>query len=80
MTEVKLNNSVYEMIVTDDGDKWVHRWGVWEGKMANGKASSWTSNVSFLVSDGKIRIGAYVFNALPNYLASQPDPDPAAAK
>ncbi|MBL7847245.1 MAG: hypothetical protein JNL40_07240 [Cyclobacteriaceae bacterium] len=77
MTEAKLTNSVYEMIVTDEGNHWVHRWGVWEAKLANGKTSSWASNSNFLVSDGKIRMGVYIFNALPNYLASQPDPTPA---
>lgn len=80
MTEAKLTKSVYEMIVTDDGDHWVHRWGVWEAKLANGKSSSWSSNASFLVSDGQIRIGVYIFNALPNYLANQPEPQAVPAK
>lgn len=80
MTEAKLATSVYEMIVTDKGDHWVHRWGVWEAKMANGKAVSWTSNASFLISGGKITLVAYIYNALPGYLANQPDPAPAPAK
>lgn len=77
MSEAKLSNSIYEMIVTDEGDHWVHRWGVWEGKLANGKSATWTSNANFLVSDGKVRMAAYVYNALPGYLANQPDPAPA---
>ncbi len=80
MTALKLSNEVYEMIETDDGDRWVHRWGLWEGTLANGKSASWTSNANFLVSDGKIRIAAYIFNGLPTYLANQPDPLPAAPK
>jgi hypothetical protein len=80
MTDAKLNNSVYEMIVTDEGDHWVHRWGVWQATLANGKSISWTSNVSFLVSGGKITIAAYIYNALPGYLANQPDSAPAPAK
>lgn len=80
LTDAKLNNAVYEMIVTDEGDHWVHRWGVWQATLANGKSTSWTSNASFLVSGGKITIAAYIFNALPSYLANQPDPAPAATK
>ena len=80
MTSLKLSNEVYEMIETDDGNRWVHRWGVWEGTLANGKSATWTSNASFVVSGGKISTAGYIFNALPGYLASQPDPVVAAQK
>lgn len=80
LTDVRLNNAVYEMIVTDEGDHWVHRWGVWQGTLANGKSTSWTSHTSFLVTGGKIVAAGWIFNALPTYLASQPDPAPAPAK
>lgn len=71
-TDVKLNDmAVYEMIETDGGDRWVHRWGRWDVQHKNGKAVSWPSHAAFLVSDGKIRGAGYIFNALPGYLANQ---------
>ena len=69
---------VYEMVETDAGVRWVHRWAVWEAKLVNGKTSSWTTNANFRIEGGKITLAAYIYNGLPNYLANQPDPAPAA--
>ena len=71
--DIKMNMPIYEMITTDDGQQWVHRWTKWEATLKNGKSVSWPSHASFLVSDGKIRGAGYIFNALPGYLANQPD-------
>jgi hypothetical protein len=71
-TEIKLSDpAVYEMIETDAGDRWVHRWGRWDVTHKNGKDISWASHAAFLVSDGKIRGAGYIFNSLPGYLANQ---------
>ncbi len=81
MTAVKLSeDAIYEMIEADNGDRWVHRWGLWEATLANGKTYSWVSNANFKVAGGKIVMAGYVLNSLPGYLANQPDPAPAAAK
>ena len=72
-SDLKMNMPIYEMITTDDGQQWVHRWLKWEGTLKNGKSVAWPSHASFLVSDGKIRGAGYIFNALPGYLANQPD-------
>ncbi len=70
---LKMSRPIYEMIVTDDGDQWVHRWCQWEATTKNGKAYTWASQASFLVSDGKIRMAGYVVNSLPGYLVNQPE-------
>ena len=70
--EIKLGDPViYEMVETDNGQRWVHRWGRWDVKHKNGKNISWPSHGAFLVSDGKIRAAGYIYNALPGYLANQ---------
>ena len=77
-TEAQLGQpAIYEMNETDDGKRWVHRFGRWDAEHKNGKDVSWPSTAAFLVSDGKIIFGAYIFNALPGYLANQ---DSIAAK
>lgn len=71
-TDVKMGEPiVYEMIETDDGTRWVHRWTRWDVTHKNGKSFSYPSHASFMVSDGKIRGAGYIFNALPGYLANQ---------
>jgi hypothetical protein len=81
MSEIKLGKfAIYDMAETDKGDRWIHRWGVWEATFANGKTSTWTSNANFKVVGGKIISASYFFNALPIYLANQPDPAPAPSK
>ena len=70
-SDLKINMPVYEMVITDAGDQWVHRWCKWEATLKNGKSVAWPSHASFLVSAGKIRGAGYIFNALPGYLANQ---------
>jgi hypothetical protein len=65
-------NPVYEMIVTDEGDKWVHAWFLHSGKTNGGKDVTTPVNVSFFVKDNKIAMQIDIFNALPGYLARQP--------
>lgn len=70
--EYKIGGSVYEMIVTDEGDKWVHAWFLHSGKTNGGKDATTPVNVSFFVKDNKIAMQIDIFNALPGYLARQP--------
>ena len=80
LTAIRMNdNAIYNMVEHDNGARWVHRWLVWESTNTNGKSATWTSNANFLIADGKIVQAGYIYNALPGYLANQPDPAPAAA-
>lgn len=78
MSQATLNeNAIYSMIDYDNGERWVHRWGVWQATYANGKSATWTSNANFRFAGGKIIRAGYIFNALPGFQANQPDPAPA---
>ena len=63
-------NGVYEMVVTDNGNKWVHFWGKWSAKLAaNGQEVSSLVNVSFNFQGGKIAMEVGIYDNLPIYQA-----------
>ncbi len=66
-------DAVYEMVVTDDGQHWVHNWFEWKGVTRNGKEVVTPVNVSFRVEGGKVQWQIDIYNALPLYLASRAD-------
>jgi hypothetical protein len=68
------DDAVYEMIVTDQGQKWVHNWFVWKGKTKNGLEVQMPINLSFLIVDGKVVLQSNIYNVLPAYLAEHPMP------
>lgn len=62
---------VYEMIIDNEGNKWVHAWMTWIGKTTNGKEVVSPLHISSQVKEGKIDIHFVYFNALPMYMAFQ---------
>ena len=57
------------MIITDEGHKWVHFWGIWKGKI-NGSDQEIVTPVHMAsrVMDGKVVYEAAFYNMLPGYL------------
>ena len=71
LTEYKMSDdAIYEMIITDNGDHWVHNWLLYTVKYNNGKEASVPVHISAMVKDGKIYNLALIVNALPGYLAA----------
>lgn len=62
---------LYEMIVDDEGGKWVHAWFTWIGKTKQGKEVITQVHVSSQIKDNKIEIHFVYVNTLPAYLALQ---------
>lgn len=72
-SEYKMGDEpIYEMIVTDEGDKWVHCWFLWSATTKSGVEVNTPVSIGGMVKDGKIVYEAAVVNALPGYLAAQP--------
>jgi hypothetical protein len=65
-------NPVYEMVVTDDGQHWVHNWFEWRGVSKAGKEAVSPVNISFRVEGGKVQWQLNIYNSLPGYLAVMP--------
>ena len=63
---------VNEMIINDNGGKWVHTWLVWKGRTKDGKDVVFPVNISNMVQDNKIVLAGLIYNGLPGYLAVQP--------
>lgn len=73
LAEYKMGaHPVYEMVITDEGDKWIHCWLLWEGKTKNGKSYSSPVHLVSIVKDNKIVVHFLLYNALPGYLAAHP--------
>ena len=61
---------VYEMIVTDEGAKWVHFWGLWNATFkATGQEFAIPVNISLQIVEGKIAIDAVIFDSAPITMA-----------
>ena len=59
----------HEMIITDNGDKWVHFWGNWQGTMAaNGEQLGIPVHLAMNFVDGKI-VSEYGFYNLSEFTA-----------
>ena len=63
-------DALYEMIVDNEGGKWVHCWLTWIGRSNNGTEVVTPVHLSSLISEGKVEIHFIYFNALPGYLAT----------
>jgi hypothetical protein len=67
------DDAIYNMIVTNDGDKYVLAWLNWTGKSKDRKEVSSPVHLFFQCKGGKFAFHGGIFNALPGYLALQPD-------
>jgi hypothetical protein len=65
-------DAVYEMIVTDDGQKWVHNWFLWKGVHKNGTEVRMPIHLSLMIVGDKVVTQVNMYNVLPAYLATQP--------
>ncbi len=63
-------NPVYEMVITDTGEKWIHCWLLWSGELKNGKEYSSPVHLASQVKDNKIVFNFILFDGLPGYLAA----------
>ncbi len=58
-----MDSPIWEMIVTDEGDHWVHLWAVWQGSVeATGKTYNIPAMSSMLVVNNKIVIQSDIYN------------------
>ncbi len=62
---------LYEMIVDNEGGKWVHCWLTWIGRLGNGTEIVIPVHLSSHIKENKIEIHFIYYNALPGYLATQ---------
>jgi len=68
------DDTIWEMIVTDEGDKWVHAWFQWKATHNNGEAIETVVHISWGFTDNKVHTMGVLFDNLPGYLASNPQP------
>lgn len=68
------DNAIYEMVINDEGQTWVHNWFLWKGKHKNGMDVSIPIHLSFQVVDDKVAFQANMYNTLPAYLADNAKP------
>jgi hypothetical protein len=61
----------YEMVVTTDGQHWIHVWTEWTQMLKNGKEVRIPLSNVFRVENAKIVFYGAVLDALPGYLAEQ---------
>jgi len=62
---------LYEMIIDNEGGKWVHCWLTWIGRANNGTEVITPVLLSSHIKDNKVEIHFINFDALPGYLAIQ---------
>ena len=64
--------TIWEMIINDEGDKWVHLWGKWVGKFTpEGEEIVIPAHISFGVVGDKVVYEAGFWDNLPLYQAQQ---------
>ena len=66
-------DGVYEMVITPEGQHWVHNWTEWKGIHKNGKEVRVVANISWRVENSKVVFAGFIFDTLPGYLAAQAD-------
>ena len=66
------DDSFYEMIVNDDGDKWVHAWSLWTGTFNNGNSAKTVVNLGWLFENDKVKVMTVIYNSLPLSEAANP--------
>ncbi len=63
ISDYQMDDNVWEMIVTEEGNKWVHMWGMWNGTVeATGESYDIPIMISWLVQDGKVIWQSEIFN------------------
>ena len=65
------DDAIYEMVVTDEGDHWVHTWLNHTATLKNGKVVSNPVHISSLVANGKVVWQGFIFDNLQGFLAAQ---------
>ena len=64
ISDYTFDDMVWEMIVTEEGNKWVHLWGLWKGTLeATGDTFDIPVMISYLVTDGKVIWQSELFNS-----------------
>jgi len=71
------DDAIYEMVITDDGEHWVHTWLGHTATLKNGKTVSGLVNIATRVENGKVVFQAFAADNLATFLAMQ---DSTAAK
>lgn len=66
-------DGIYEMVVTPNGEHWVHNWTEWKGVHKNGKEVRSVVNISWRVENNKVVFAGFIFDTLPGYMAAQTD-------
>jgi hypothetical protein len=80
LTDIKISDdAIYNMIVTDKGEKYVLNWFNWSAKTKDGKEVMTPVHLVFQIAGGKVAFMAAIYDNLPVYLALQPAAPPAAA-
>ena len=70
LMEYKMSDdAIYEMVITDKGEHWVHNWFLYSTKHKNGKEIGVPVHLSTMIVDGKVCYQVLIGNALPGYLA-----------
>lgn len=73
-SEITMGNIIKEMIVTNDGEKWVHTWFQWNAVHKNGTKLSVPIHTGSRIVGDKIAFQVNFYNTLPMYLANNPAP------
>jgi len=74
------DDAIYEMVVQDNGDHWVHVWLNWSAKLKNGKEVHTPVHLALQVENGKVVFQGLIFNQLGGYLAAMAPPDSTVMK
>ncbi|MDL5050144.1 hypothetical protein QQ054_29485 [Oscillatoria amoena NRMC-F 0135] len=64
-------DGVYELLINDRGEYWVHNWTEWRGVHKNGKEVRVVVNISFRVANNKIVFAGFIYDTLPLVMAAQ---------
>ncbi len=65
------DGAIYEMVITDKGEHWVHTWLGHTATLKNGKTLTGIVNIATQVENGKVVFQGFVSDNLPTYLAMQ---------
>ena len=66
------DDAVYNMVITDKGEKWVLIWFNFSAKTKDGVEVKGTGHEKFLFVDGKVVFQKNYYDNLPFYIAMQP--------
>ena len=59
------DDTFYEMIINDEGVKWVHAWSQWSGKFANGNEAQTVINFGWLFEGDKVILLTMMYDSNP---------------